>query len=419
VKPSRFFSRERWLIGLDIGSSKICAAIGRQPIGGSTEIVGVGMVLADGVEAGAVIDSELVVEGIRRAVEEAQRRSGARCRGMIVGGSGPWLRLVPAVGRVRIADQAREIARHDVERSVAAATTIHLPMDRDVLHALIRRFAVDEHSDVRMPIGMYGRRLGVEVSLVTAPITTLANLAKAVQLAGFSAERIVWSRLAAAEAITSLAQRQAGVMVMEFGMEISSILMYRHGRVVGASLYPQGSTQLRNAISRALKLERDLADEVIRQWGVRVRADRRSSGQVLVGVGASQQTLVQEELAEIVDRSLDRWLEMVEKAVTQTDPEFRSHYPHGVVVTGGVSALDGLAERVASHLGVEAACGTVSVGSGRMLKAEESGRVAAAIGLVHQGLTASDRLGLQELDGQRGLAKRLLNSLSRLYEDYF
>lgn len=419
MKLSQYFSRERWVIGLDIGSSKLCAAIGRRPVGGAIEVVGLGMVPAEGGEAGEVVDAELLAEAVRRAIEEAQRQCGIRCRAVAVGGSGPWVQLLSAVGRVRIADGAREIVRRDVERAVASATVIHLPMDRDVLHTFIRRFAVDDHDDVRMPIGMYGRRLGVEVSLVTAPVATLANLGKVVQVAGYGVERIVWSRLAAAEAITSAAQRQAGVIIIEFGSEVSSLLLYRHGRVVGAVLHPQGAVPLRNAVARALKLDRALADDVIRQWGVRLRVDRRASGTMLVGAGTTQQTLVQEELVGVVEATLDRWLEAMQKGLAQIAPEFRSQYPHGAVVTGGVAALDGLAERVASHLGIEASCGLVSIASGRRLTAEESGRVAAAIGLVHQGFVSINRWGLQEPDGEQGFGQRLVSSLSRLYTDYF
>jgi len=194
-------SRKDHIVGLDIGTTKVCAVVGEVDEEGDVQIAGVGLVPSSGIRKGIVVDLDATTRAIEEAVDRAERMAGTKVDSLYVGVSGEHIASTNSRGVVAISRGDHEIGSSDVERVIDAARMAALPAsDREIVHLLPRGFVVDGHDGVRNPVGMYGARLEVEAHIVTGTSTVLANLLKCVQRAALEVEEVVLEPLASAEA---------------------------------------------------------------------------------------------------------------------------------------------------------------------------------------------------------------------------
>src|SRR3984893_17181348 len=194
-------SRERYLVGLDIGTSKVAAIISEMMDDGSLEIIGIGVAEAKGIRPGAVGNLEAAVDSIKRAVDEAELMAGVEVDSVHLALSGPHIKGFNSRGVIAVAGKNREITRDDVRRAIDAAKAVALPTGREILHVLPQDFVVDEQDGIGAPVGMTGARLEVNVHIVTGSQSSTQNLVACVNRAGATVAEGVVEQLAAREAV--------------------------------------------------------------------------------------------------------------------------------------------------------------------------------------------------------------------------
>src|SRR3989475_1539741 len=205
------------IVGLDVGTTKICAVIGEPAAHGGLDVVGVGTAPSRGLRRGIVVNIDSTVEAIKAAVAEAEQMAGLEVAGVYAGVAGGHIRGVNSRGVVAVSGKDREVDSTDVERAVEAARAINLPQDREILHVLPQNFVVDDGDGIRDPIGMSGVRLEVEVHVVTAAVTSVQNVVRSVNRAGLAVHDIILEPLASAEAVLYEDGKELGVVVVDIG----------------------------------------------------------------------------------------------------------------------------------------------------------------------------------------------------------
>src|SRR6186997_3212475 len=184
--------KERYLVGLDVGTSTICCVVGESLDDGSIDVVGIGAAESRGIKRGVVVNLEAAVETIKKAIEEAELMAGIEIDSVHLALSGPHAKGFNSRGVIAVAGKNREIARDDVRRAIEAAKAVTLPAGREILHVLPQDFVVDEQDGIGAPVGMTGARLEVNVHIVTGAASSTQNIIACVNRAGVTvAETIV------------------------------------------------------------------------------------------------------------------------------------------------------------------------------------------------------------------------------------
>jgi cell division protein FtsA len=205
------------IVGLDVGTTKICAVIGEPKPGGGLDILGIGAAPSRGLRRGVVVNIDSTVEAIRQAVAEAEQMAGLEVGRVYAGVTGGHIRSLNSRGVVPVSGRDREVSAADVERVVEAARAINVPQDREIIHVLPQTFAVDDADGVREPLGMSGVRLEVEVHIVTAAVTSVQNVVRSVNRAGLTVQDVVLEPIASAEAVLGPEEKELGVALIDIG----------------------------------------------------------------------------------------------------------------------------------------------------------------------------------------------------------
>src|SRR5882762_3046808 len=184
--------RERYLVGLDVGTSRVTAVVGEARDDGALDIVGIGVAESRGIKRGVVVNVDAAVDSIKKAIEEAELMAGVEIDSVHLALSGPHIKGFNSRGVIAVAGKNREITREDVRRAIDAAKAVSLPTGREILHVLPQDFVVDEQDGIGAPVGMTGARLEVNVHIVTGGTTATQNVVACVNRAGANvAETIV------------------------------------------------------------------------------------------------------------------------------------------------------------------------------------------------------------------------------------
>lgn len=207
-------AKRNLIVGLDIGTTKVCAIIGEVTDNG-IEIVGIGSQPSEGLRKGVVVNIDSTIESVRRAVEEAELMSGCHIKSVYTGIAGGHVKSFNSYGIVAVKNS--EVDETDVKRAMEAAKAIAMPLDREVLHILPQFYIVDDQDGVKDPIGMSGVRLEVKVHIITGAVTSIQNIMKSVNGVGLDVNDIILDQLAASEAVLSADEKELGVALVDIG----------------------------------------------------------------------------------------------------------------------------------------------------------------------------------------------------------
>ncbi|HET7029359.1 MAG TPA: cell division protein FtsA [Candidatus Limnocylindrales bacterium] len=331
------------LVGIDVGTSKVCALIGEVGRDGRLTIIGHGTVPSSGLKKGAVVNIDQTVRSIRDAVERAERLSGWKIDKAFVGIGGAQVESVNSTGQVAVASHTREVARDDVRRAVEQARTIPIPSNRELLHVERRGFIVDGQEGVKDPLGMSALRLEVETHIVTAPATAVQNLMKCVAQAGVKIDELVVNALASAEAVASDTERELGVAVADVGAGTIDLGMFNEGSPFHTTVLPVGGNFVTNDIAIGIKTSLPVAEELKISHGtcdLRGIADDETIPVSVLGEDAGR-TVSRLELCQIIEARMRETFELLGQEIRSAGSGM---LPAGLILTGGGSQLAGIAE---------------------------------------------------------------------------
>ena len=246
--------REAVLVGIDVGTSKVCALIGEVSRDGRLTIMGHGTVPTTGLQARrSSSTSTRRVRSIADAVERAERLSGWKIDRAFVGVGGQHVESLNSTGQVAVTAHHREVTREDISRAIEVARAVSIPNNRDVLHVERRGFTVDGQEGVKDPLGMSALRLEVEAHIVSASATAVQNLTKCVQLAGVKIDELVVNGLASAEAVVTETEKELGVAVADIGAGTIDLTLFAEGSPFHTAVLPVGGNNVTNDIAIGVK----------------------------------------------------------------------------------------------------------------------------------------------------------------------
>ena len=376
--------KERHIVALDIGSTKTCALIGEQDDGAALKFAALGAAESKGWRKGQIVNLDLAVSSIRRAVEEAEGITGVPVESAMIGVAGGHVRGVNSRGGITIGARPRDVHRDDVRRAIEAARGVTLPEDREVLHVLPQEFFLDGQDNIRDAIGMVGQRLEANVHIVTASGTSTQNIVTAVNRAGVRVDDTVLEPLASAEACLTQDERELGACLLDIGGGTTEMIGYTGGVVRHTAAVPVGGDHFTNDLAVGLRTPIPEAERLKRDYSCAWRELLTEDSPIeIASVGdRPPRTVFSRMLADIVEPRAQEFLMLVRDELRRAGLE--SQIPAGIILTGGGAHLRGLlelAERV-FNLPVR-----VAVPRGLAGMSEEASRpeYSTAVGLILYG----------------------------------
>lgn len=331
---------ETIVVGLDVGTSKVCTLVARVENGANLRILGVGIEPSQGLRKGTVTDINAASESIARSIEKAERTSGFEINSAIVNLAGTQVSSTISKGAVGIS--GRVIDQEDVYRALDSAQAIAVPHNREIVHVIQRGFNIDGQEDISQPIGMHGYRMEVEAHIITSAASTMENMRQCVSMAGIDVTQFVLNPLASSEAILSETEREMGAAVVDLGAGTTGVAIYVKGNVFHANVLSVGGNYVTSDIAQGLRLPNEIAEEVKLNHGYAVLDDIADDDFFnIVAFGSEQSTKVaRKELVNIIEARAEEILLMVQQEIKRSG--YDSMLPAGVILTGGGAQLPGI-----------------------------------------------------------------------------
>ena len=338
---------EEIIVGVDVGTTKVCTLVGRIEDEASIRIIGVGIEPSEGIKKGTIIDLESATHAITKSIKQAESTSGLEITTALVSMAGSHVSSVNSRGSVGISNGL--IEEYDVMRALEQARAVAIPHDREIIHVIQRSFSVDNQEGIRNPVGMHGFRLEVEAHIITAATATVDNLRKCVSAAGVKVQQFVLNPLASAEVVLTDQERQMGVAVCDIGGGTTDLAIYVNGDVWHTMVLAVGGNHVTQDIAHGLRLPIAQAEEIKKQQGHSVRAEIGADEYFKIRpFGEERQVQInRQDLAHIIEARVEEIFRLTLQEIKRSG--YDGLLPAGMVLTGGTSALPGI-QRIASQV---------------------------------------------------------------------
>lgn len=338
-------SKKDCVVGLDIGTTKICCIVGEvaergpQPV---IDIVGFGSAPSMGLRKGVVINIDSTVESITKAVKEAELMAGVEITTVYTGIAGGHIKSFNSTGVVAIKD--KEITEHDVQRVIDAAKAVAIPLDREVIHIIPQEYLIDHQDGIRDPIGMSGVRLEAKVHIVTGAVSSAQNIIKCANKAGLNVSEICLEPIASSQAVLTEDEKELGVVLVDIGGGTSDIAVFKEGAVAYTGVLAIGGNHITNDIAVGLRTPQHEAEKIKISYGCAIASLVKPDETIEVpGVGGRKPRIVQRRLlAEIIEPRVEEIFSLIQREVLKAG--FQDLLSAGIVLTGGSALLEGMPE---------------------------------------------------------------------------
>lgn len=341
---------EKIVVGVDVGTTKICTLVAKEDSSGQLHILGSGIEASQGLRKGVVVDLDASTKAISRSIDQAERESGLEISSALVSLAGSGVSSVNNRGAVGVARGV--VDQEDVMRAVDSARAIAVPHHQEVVHVIQRGFNLDGQDGIRAPVGMHAYRLEVETHIITASAASVENLRQSVKNTGVNISQFVLNPLAAAEEALTEAERQMGVIICDIGGGTTDVAVYVDGDVWHTAVLAVGGNHITSDIAQGLRLPMSQAEEIKLQHG-QASTDSVDSNQyfTIQSFGESEPIQInQRDLVHIISARVEEIFSLVMQDIKRSG--YDGLFPAGMVLTGGSSALPGIKEVASSVLGL-------------------------------------------------------------------
>jgi len=409
--------RERYLVGLDVGTSKVTAVVSEIPDNAAPEIVGLGVAESRGIRRGTVVNLEAAVDSIKKAIDEAELMAGVEIDTVHLGLSGPHIKGFNSRGVIAVAGKNREISREDVRRAIDAAKAVSLPTGREILHVLPQDFVVDDQDGIGAPVGMTGVRLEVNVHIITGNQSSTQNIIACVNRAGANVADTVVEQLAASESVLTEDEKELGVALVDIGGGTSDIAIYERGSLWHTAVIALGGDHFTNDIAVGLRTPVPDAEKLKRRCGCALSSmvGEDETMEVASVGGRKPRVMSRRILSEILQPRAEEIFHMVWDEIRRAG--YERSLNSGIVLTGGGAILDGVPEIAEQifDLPVRRGCPT---GVGGLADHVNSPAFATAVGLMQYA-----RRHMTETPGRTpigaGALVRVAGRIRGLFSEFF
>jgi cell division protein FtsA len=341
--------QENLIVGLDIGTTKICCVVGAVS-GRDINIIGIGSYPSVGLRKGVVVNIESTVESIKKAVEEAELMAGCEISSVYAGIAGGHITGFNSRGIVAI--KGAEIVQADIERVIDAARAVAIPMDREVIHVLPQEYIVDDQAGIQNPLGMAGVRLEAKIHIVTGAVTSAHNIVKCANRAGLDVCDIVLESLASGEAVLTDEEKQLGTALLDLGGGTSDLAIFAGQNIKHTFVLALGGDNLTNDIAVGLRAPLAEAEKIKKKYGSCIASGIGGDESIEVpGMGGRKpRKLPRQILGEILEPRMEEIFTLIKREIYRAEME--NFISSGMVLTGGTALLDGVADIAEAVLGL-------------------------------------------------------------------
>jgi cell division protein FtsA len=366
-------------VGLDVGTSTVRCVVGmldpNNP--GKVSVLGHGSAPNVGMRKGVVVHVDDAAEAVVQAITEAERLSGMRLNGATVNVNGAHVSGINSRGVIAISAANREITPEDRFRVEEAATIVKLPPNREIIQVFAKNYRLDGQDNIKDPVGMHGVRLEVDTHIVSAATPNLRNLDMALEKAQVAPHNHTLSSLAAAEAVLTRQQKEAGTVLVDIGAGTTNLVVLEDGEVQHVAVLPIGGAHITNDLAIGLKTDLDVAEAVKIKYAT--LSPKASTPNVRLKFNNQDHIFKSEEISMITEARVDELFEYINKELTRIH---RAHkLPGGVVIVGGTAKLPGLAEFAKDRMQLAARIGSLHSVSG-LVDTVADPTYASAVGLM-------------------------------------
>jgi cell division protein FtsA len=338
------------VVGIDIGTTKVCTIVG-EVRADDIFVVGVGIEPSKGMRKGVVNDLPSLAAAIAASVHKAEKTSGFDISRAFVSIAGGQIAAINSRGAAGIAG-SRGVRHEDMDKAIDAARAIAIPHNREILHVIPRSYSLDGHENIRSPLGMHGFRLEVEVHIITAAASSVANLEQAMKGAMIDTDRFILNPLASGDAVLTEDEREMGVVIIDIGGGTTDLAVFIEGNVWHSAVIPVAGDLITNDITHWMHVPFDIAETVKVQYGCAMEKMVNPLDSFIVqsfGEGIPSE-VKRSELSMVIEARTSELFELVQAEIKRSgyDGLLRA----GAVLTGGCAQLPGIRELATQILGV-------------------------------------------------------------------
>jgi len=343
---------ERTIVGIDVGTTKVCTLVGQVGDVDTLRVIGVGVAPSRGLRKGVITDVEEATKSIGESVRKAERVSGLTITEAYVGVGGSHISSQNSRGLAAIGKGDRPIDRDDIERAMEAALAIAVPHNRRIIHSIARDFIIDGQEGVRNPLGLMGFRLEVEAHIVTGAVTSIQNLVRCVETNQIQIIDLVLQPLASADAVLTDEERSVGVALIDMGGGTTDLAIYVEGSIWDTQVFAVGGNHLTNDVAVGLRTPVTTAEDMKIRYAHAIPSavDEHEMIEIATFGDESLHTVSRRELCEIISARAEEMFELIAREIKRSG--FDGLLPAGVVITGGTAGLPGLRDLAARVLGL-------------------------------------------------------------------
>src|SRR3989441_6648003 len=323
------------IVGLEVGTSKVCAVVGELSSEGALNIVGLGQARSRGVRKGEIADAPAAEEDVRHAIVEAEQMADVEIRSVYLGVTGGHLRGFNNRGVHPVVSADREISEEDVQDVIKNAKTINLPAQNHVLHAIRQHFLVDGQDGISNPVGMLGARVEVDVHVVHGNLNRLQNAIRTVKGLQLEVDDIVFSGLASSLALLSNEQKELGSLVIDIGGGTTEYVVYANGIIKHTGVLAVGGDHVSNDLAYGLKVPLSRAEQLKLEHGSALLQDSIKGQSVSPPneLGLPARTINLEHLRRIMSLRLEEIFQLI--AQDLADAGVLDYFRCQVLLAGG------------------------------------------------------------------------------------
>ncbi|MDY6823694.1 MAG: cell division protein FtsA [Thermodesulfobacteriota bacterium] len=398
------------VVGLDIGTTKICAVVGERD-GDKIHIIGIGTHPSEGLRKGVVVNIESTVTSIKKAVEEAELMAGCEISNVYVGIAGGHINSFNSRGVIAI--KGREITQTDVSRVIDAASAVAIPMDREIIHILPQEYIVDDEPGIQNPIGMTGVRLEVKVHIVTGAVASAHNIVKCANRAGLDVCDIVLESLASGEAVLTDEEKTLGAGLIDLGGGTTDLAVFYGGNIRHTFVLALGGNNLTNDIAIGLRTPHTEAEKIKKRYATSMgNGSDNDEIEVKSTGGREPKKLPRQILGEIVTPRLEEIFTLVNREIYSKNAE--ELISSGVVLTGGTALLEGICDVAESIVNQPTRLGRPGGITG-LVDVVNNPMYATGVGLVIYGVNNDSEKKFRIRDSN--IFNRLISRMKKWFQD--
>jgi len=383
---------DKIVVGLDIGTTKVCALVGRKNEFGKLEILGMGKATSEGVVRGIVSNIDKTVEAIRKAIRQAEEQSGINIGVVNVGIAGQHIKSLQHNGSITRQVTDHEITVEDVNRLTNDMYRLVTPPGSEIIHVMPQEYKVDYEEGIVDPVGMSGVRLEGNFHIITAQSNAINNINKCVSRAGLEVDQLILEPLASSMSVLSEEEKEAGVALVDIGGGTTDLAIFKDNIIRHTAVLPFGGDIITSDIKQGCMVMQNQAEQLKVKFG-RAIADEASENEIVSIPGLRDRTpkeISLKNLAYIIEARMEEIVELVYAEIVRSG--YANSLAGGIVVTGGGSQLQNLVQLVEYITGMDTRIGYPNEHLGRSkIDSVKSPMFATSVGLVLAGYQPLDQ----------------------------